>query len=73
MNEEADPLNAKNLFMMGGQKWKDMRSKLVPTFTSGKMKAMFPLILECAEEFDKHLEKMADANEIFEAKVFLKH
>jgi len=73
MNEEVDPLNAKNLFMMGGQKWKDMRSKLVPTFTSGKMKAMFPLILECAVQFDEHLQKMADANKIFEAKVYLKY
>jgi cytochrome P450 family 6 len=59
--------------MMNGQKWKDMRTKLVPTFTSGKMKAMFPLILECAVQFDEHLQKMADANITFEAKVFPKY
>jgi len=55
--------------MMRGQKWKDMRAKLVPTFTSGKMKAMFPLMQECAEQFDGHLTEMANRNEIFEAKV----
>lgn len=61
-------MNAKNLFMMKGQKWKDMRSKLVPTFTSGKMKSMFPIILESVDQFDEHLTEMAKKKEIFEAK-----
>jgi cytochrome P450 len=68
-SEEADPLQAKNLFMLQGQKWKDMRMKLVPTFTSGKMKAMFPLMKECVDNFDEHLQKIAASKEIFEAKV----
>jgi len=55
--------------MMRGQKWKDMRIKLAPTFTSGKIKYMFPLMQECAEQFDAHLKEMADRNEIFDAKV----
>jgi len=55
--------------MMSGQKWKDMRIKLVPTFTSGRIKAMFPLMQECSEQFDGHLTQMANRNQIFEAKV----
>jgi cytochrome P450 family 6 len=72
LNEEADPLNAHNLFNMNGQKWKELRTKLVPTFTTGKIKAMFPLILQSMEQFDCSLIEMADAKTIFEAKVSLR-
>lgn len=41
-----------------GQKWRDMRTILSPSFTSSKMKSLFVLISECAENFVKHfLEK----------------
>jgi hypothetical protein len=49
---------AKNLFNMEGHKWKNMRSKLSPTFTSGRIKGMFHLVLECAETFEKHLDNL---------------
>ncbi|CAB3365186.1 Hypothetical predicted protein [Cloeon dipterum] len=67
-HEEADPLQALSLFNLNGQRWKDMRTKLVPTFTSGKLKGMLPAMISCANQFEEHLEHMTETKEIFEVK-----
>ncbi|KAJ8926643.1 hypothetical protein NQ314_020977 [Rhamnusium bicolor] len=55
--EDADPLMGKNLFALKGQKWRDMRAILSPSFTSSKMRVMFALMAECAENFVQHFLK----------------
>lgn len=49
LNKEIEPLMSKNLFAINGDYWREMRKLLSPTFTSGKIKIMFKLICECAE------------------------
>lgn len=56
--DEADPLSA-HLFNLEGAKWRNLRNRLSPTFTSGKMKAMLPLMLEVADELGGVLAKAA--------------
>ncbi|CAH1391332.1 unnamed protein product [Nezara viridula] len=46
---KTDPLLHYQLFILGGDKWRALRTKLTPTFTSGRMKAMFPLFVDCAQ------------------------
>lgn len=46
----------------------ELRIRLTPTFTSGKMKYMFDLVKECAEEFQQSLLKSATAGESVDIK-----
>lgn len=61
-NERDDPLSG-HLFALSGAKWKRMRAKLSPTFTSGKIKYMFPTIIKVANEFNAAMTKSADSSE----------
>ncbi|CAG9827135.1 unnamed protein product [Diabrotica balteata] len=63
--EKADPLWGKNLFALTGQRWKEMRPILSPSFTSSKMKSMFVLMSECGENLVNYfMEKDKDSTEI---------
>ena len=70
-NEKDDPLSGQ-LFLLDGQKWKNMRNKLSPTFTSGKMKFMFPTVVRVGEEFIAVFDSMVkENNNIVEVKELL--
>lgn len=65
-NEEIDPLTA-NLFFLKGQKWRDLRVKISPTFTSGKLKQMFPIMKDCGHVLQNYIENNLNENRnIFE-------
>lgn len=54
-NEEKNNLNG-HLFLLRGSRWKNLRVKLTPTFTSGKMKMMFDILLECGKPMLQSVE-----------------
>jgi cytochrome P450 family 6 len=56
VDPEVDQLAA-HLFFLGGQKWRDLRVKLSPTFTSGKLKVMYPIIRDCAKTLQDYMVK----------------
>ncbi|XP_012526853.1 cytochrome P450 9e2-like [Monomorium pharaonis] len=51
VNETLDPIAGKNLFNLQGDHWREMRKLLSPSFTASKLKMMFELMSQCAENF----------------------
>nr|CAD7408071.1 unnamed protein product [Timema poppensis] len=49
-DEKIDPMGGKNIFLIKGSRWRHLRSNLSTTFSSGKLKRMFPLIVKCAQD-----------------------
>ncbi|KAI7815466.1 cytochrome p450 [Rhyzopertha dominica] len=69
VNEEDDPLSA-NLLSVDGQKWKNLRAKLSPTFTSTKIKVMFQTFVDCSREFEATLSLHATKGEAIDVRNF---
>ena len=67
-NVEADPVTGKALFFLRNPEWKNVRSKISPVFTSGKIKNMIPLINQAGEDMIEYLTKMACKYDSLEAK-----
>nr|QCY41329.1 cytochrome P450 6PZ1 [Phenacoccus solenopsis] len=60
VDQEVDPLGY-HLFNMRGEEWKNLRIKLTSTFTTGKMKMMFPLVNECGKKLNTVLANLPDS------------
>ncbi|XP_050460058.1 cytochrome P450 9e2-like isoform X3 [Cataglyphis hispanica] len=64
MDESLDPLFSKNIFFLRGDRWREMRNTLSPSFTASKMKIMFDLVSKCSREFVNYL---VDHPELYDA------
>lgn len=63
IEDNTDVLFGNSLFMMRGEKWRNMRATLSPAFTSSKMKQMFELVAECANDMTSELKKKSEKGE----------
>ncbi|KAJ8949549.1 hypothetical protein NQ314_008178 [Rhamnusium bicolor] len=60
-----------HLFAITGKKWRNLRVKLTPTFTSGKLKAMFQTLADCGIVLEKYIENIAETKEASDIKEIL--
>lgn len=58
-DEKRDPLSG-GLFSQSGEKWRHMRMKLTPSFTSGKLKGMFQTMLDCGVRLKQYVLPCAE-------------
>ncbi|RZC40628.1 p450 domain containing protein [Asbolus verrucosus] len=56
-NESIDPISFHTLFASKDATWRNVRGKMTPVFTSGKIKLMLPLMKECAKDLNAYLTK----------------
>ncbi|XP_036323943.1 probable cytochrome P450 9f2 [Rhagoletis pomonella] len=56
--EDSHDLLANSLFLLKNDKWKDMRSTLSPAFTGSRLRQMFELINQVAEDSTNYLHKL---------------
>ncbi|XP_055301572.1 probable cytochrome P450 9f2 [Sitodiplosis mosellana] len=59
---KSDTLLGNSLLLLTGKKWHDMRSTLSPSFTSSKMRQMFELVVECADDMAKYFIEESKQN-----------
>ncbi|XP_072396935.1 probable cytochrome P450 6a14 isoform X1 [Diabrotica undecimpunctata] len=69
-NEEFDPLSG-HLFALEDDKWKKLRAKLSPTFTTGKIKMMFQTLCSTSKELYGVLEDHARFNDVLDIRDLL--
>lgn len=54
--DKTEPLSC-HIFNLESTRWRPLRAKLSPVFTSGKLRDMFHLIVECSRNFETYLDK----------------
>lgn len=68
IDEDVDPIFGKNVFSLRGERWREMRNTLSPTFTASKMRFMFELVSKCCKEFTEYLYDHPEKFSTIEAK-----
>lgn len=64
---EYDPLSM-HLFALSGQKWKSLRQRLTPAFTSGKLRSMFGTITDCGLTLQNYLDDLVSEQKLLDVR-----
>ena len=67
-NKDADPLLARNPFLLRGDEWKEKRAEITPAFTTSRLKAMYPLIEDVQGRMIKYIEEHIITRDPLEAR-----
>lgn len=66
-DEKNDALSG-HLFSLEGERWKNLRVKLTPTFTSSKMRSIFSTLLDCKDPLQNYIDKETGLNKSVEVR-----
>ncbi|EDX05859.1 probable cytochrome P450 6w1 [Drosophila simulans] len=59
-----DALGYNNLFFARSPAWKELRTKISPAFTSGKIKQMYPLMVKIGKNLEDSAERLGSGSEV---------
>ncbi|XKL67046.1 hypothetical protein PGB90_010466 [Kerria lacca] len=59
---------SQHVFTLAGSKWKQVRSKLVTTFSPVKLKMMYPILQRCSEILMSYVSEQPKTNQVIDAK-----
>ncbi|XP_058793135.1 cytochrome P450 6B1-like [Phymastichus coffea] len=62
IHEKVEPFSL-HIFNLEYKRWKPVRAKLTPIFTSGKLRDMFYLIADCGTHFQNYVERLAEKSD----------
>ena len=65
INEDIEPLAA-HVFNLDGPRWKTLRHVLTPLFSSGKIKNIFYLINDCADNLERSLRELLKKSDVID-------
>ncbi|CAK9821353.1 Cytochrome P450 9e2 [Anthophora retusa] len=65
-NENEETFFKRNLLMLRDDRWKEVRALITPSFTSSKIRTMFPLISEAAVNVADYLSTLPAAENVIE-------
>ncbi|XP_063708554.1 probable cytochrome P450 28a5 [Culicoides brevitarsis] len=68
IDKESDPLAGRNPFFLKGEEWKEKRSEIIPAFSSGRMKALFPVMEAVADKMKNYIENQMETSEYIETR-----
>lgn len=68
IDERMDPILGKNVFSLRGERWREIRSALSPSFTTSKMKFLFQLILKVSDDFINYFDNHSDITNMIDVK-----
>lgn len=57
IDKDVDPIFGRNPFGLVGQEWKEKRAEISPGFTSARVKASYPIMLDVCDKLSKFVER----------------
>ena len=62
MRRALEGLLGESVFVTNGEKWKQQRRMIDPAFAGGKLRGLFPVMLDCADDMVNRVAAMADGH-----------
>lgn len=57
------------MFLIDSRRWRLLRAKFSPTFSSGKLKDMFYLLVQCSNNFGQYIDRLVQQKPVIDCRI----